>query len=41
MLAGEGSGHHSEVRQVLVGYDIIEHAEQGHYETVVTGGCWE
>lgn len=41
MLAGEGSGHHSEVRQVLVGYDEIEHAEQGNYETVVTGGHWE
>lgn len=41
MLAGDGSGHHSEVRQVLVGYDKIEHAEQGHYETVVTGGHWE
>ncbi|WP_303132857.1 hypothetical protein [uncultured Olsenella sp.] len=41
MLAGEWSGHHSEVHQILVGYDEIEHAEQGHYETVVTGGHWE
>lgn len=41
MLAGEGSGHHSEVRQVLVGYNTVQHGETGHYETVVTGGHWE
>lgn len=41
MLADEGSGHHNEAHQVLVGYDEIEHAEQGHYETVVTGGHHE
>lgn len=41
MLAGEGSGHRSEVIQVLVGYETVEHPEEGHWETVVTGGHWE
>lgn len=41
MLAGEGSGHHSEVRQVITGYNTVSHAAEGHYETRVTGGHWE
>ena len=41
MLAGEGSGHRSEVIQVLVGHETVEHPEEGHWETVVTGGHWE
>lgn len=41
MLAGEGSGHHSEVRSDVVGYDTVSHAAEGHWETCVTGGHWE
>lgn len=41
MLAGEGSGHHSEVRQVVTGYSTVSHPAEGHYETKVTGGHWE
>ncbi|WP_346687216.1 hypothetical protein [Enteroscipio rubneri] len=41
MLAGEGSGYHSEVRQVKVGEETIEHPEEGHWETLVVGGHWE
>lgn len=41
MVAGEGSGHHSEVKQVVSGYDTVNHPEQGHWETRVTGGHWE
>ena len=41
MLAGEGSGHHSEVRQVVTGYNTVSHPAEGHYETKVTGGHWE
>ncbi|MDR3847669.1 hypothetical protein [Eggerthella sp.] len=41
MLAGEGSGYHSEVRQVKVGEEIVEHPEEGHWEDVVVGGHWE
>lgn len=41
MLAGEGSGHHSEVRQVVTGYNTVNHPAEGHYETKVTGGHWE
>ena len=41
MLAGEGSGHHSEVRQVLSGYSTVHHDEIGHWETVENGGHWE
>lgn len=41
MLAGEGSGHRSEVVQVLVGHEMVEHPEEGHWETVVIGGHWE
>lgn len=40
MKAGEGSGHHSEVRQVAIRYNTINHKEEGHYETRVTGGHW-
>ena len=41
MLAGEGSGHHSEVRQVITGYNTVSHAAEGHWETKVVGGHWE
>lgn len=41
MLAGEGSGHHSEVRQVVTGYNTVNHPAEGHYETQVVGGHWE
>jgi len=41
MLAGEGSGHHSEVRQVVTGYNSVNHPAEGHYETRVVGGHWE
>lgn len=32
MLAGEGSGYHSEVQQVKTGEETIEHPEEGHWE---------
>lgn len=41
MKAGEGSGHHSEVRQVVTGHNTVSHPAEGHYETRVTGGHWE
>lgn len=41
MLAGEGSGHHSEVRQIVTGYNTISHTATGHWETRVVGGHWE
>ena len=41
MLAGEGSGYHSEVRQAKIGEETIEHPEEGHWETLVVGGRWE
>ena len=41
MKAGEGSGHHSEVRQIVSGYDTISHPAEGHWETKVVGGHWE
>lgn len=41
MMAGEGSGHHSEVRQTVSGYNTINHPAEGHYETKVVGGHWE
>lgn len=41
MLAGEGSGHHSEVRKVVTGYNTVNHPAKGHYETRVVGGHWE
>lgn len=41
MLAGEGSGHHSGVRQVLSGYSTVHHDETGHWETIENGGHWE
>lgn len=41
MLAGEGSGHHTEVSQVITGYVTTHHDAVGHYETVENGGHWE
>ncbi len=41
MLAGEGSGHHSEVRQTITGYNTIQHEATGHWETRIVGGHWE
>lgn len=41
MLAGEGSGHHSETRQTVVGYNTVSHPASGHWETRVVGGHWQ
>lgn len=41
MKAGEGSGHHSEVRQKITGYNTVSHPEEGHWETKVDGGHWD
>lgn len=41
MLAGEGSGHHTKVFQVITGYATTHHDAVGHYETVESGGHWE
>lgn len=41
MMAGEGSGHHSEVRKTVSGYNTVNHPAEGHYETKVVGGHWE
>ena len=41
MLAGEGSGHHSEVREVVTGYETVHHDSEGHWERVESGGHWE
>lgn len=41
MIAGEGSGHHSEVRQTVTGYNTVSHPAEGHWETRVVGGHWE
>lgn len=41
MLAGEGSGHHSEVRREVTGYNTVSHPAEGHWETRVVGGHWE
>lgn len=41
MLAGEGSGHHSEVRETVVGYETIHHDATGHWERIESGGRWE
>ena len=41
MKAGEGSGHHSEIRQIVTGYNMVSHKEEGHWQTKVVGGHWE
>lgn len=41
MMAGEGSGHHTEYIQVVTGSQTIHHDATGHYETVESGGHWE
>ncbi len=41
MLAGEGSGHHSEVKQSVTSYSTVSHAAEDHWETKVVGGHWE
>lgn len=41
MLAGEGSGHHSEVLETVVGYETVHHEAVGHWERTETGGHWE
>lgn len=40
MKAGEGSGHHSEVRQSITGCNTVNHPEEGHWETKAIGGHW-
>lgn len=41
MIAGEGSGHHSEVQKVVTSYNTVSHPAEGHWETKVVGGHWE
>lgn len=41
MQAGEGSGHHTEYKQVVTGYNTVGHPAEGHYTTVESGGHWE
>lgn len=41
MKAGEGSGHHSEVRREITGCNTVSHKEEGHWETKIIGGHWE
>lgn len=41
MKAGEGSGHHSETRQIIIGHNTVSHPEEGHWETKIVGGHWE
>ena len=41
MMAGEGSGHHTEYVEYLIGYDTVHHNAVGHWETVEDGGHWE
>jgi hypothetical protein len=41
MLAGEGSGHHTEVISTIVGYSTVHHDATGHYKMVENGGHWE
>lgn len=41
MLAGEGSGHHTEYVDEIIGYDTLHHDAIGHWETVEDGGHWE
>lgn len=41
MMAGEGSGHHTEAVQVVTGSQTVYHEATGHYETVESGGHWE
>lgn len=41
MLAGEGSGYHSEVIRVQTETRFVDHPEEGHWEIVSTGGHWE
>lgn len=41
MKAGEGSGHHSEARQKITGYNTVSHKEEGHWEMCDVGGYWE
>ena len=41
MLAGEGSGHHSEVLETVAGYETVHHGAAGHWERVESDGHWE
>jgi hypothetical protein len=41
MIVGEGSGHHTEYVDEIVGYDTVHHDAVGHWETVEDGGHWE
>lgn len=41
MLAGEGSGYHSEIQQEKTGEKTVAHSEKGHWETITVGGHWE
>lgn len=41
MLAGEGSGYHSEIHREKTGEKTVAHPEEGHWETAVIGGHWD
>ncbi len=41
MMAGEGSGHHTEYVDEIVRYDTVHHDAVGHWETGEDGGHWE
>lgn len=41
LLAGEGSGWHSDVRKVQVGTNTVNVPEEGHYEKKVVKAAWD
>ena len=41
MKTGEGSGHNSEIRSEITGYDTVSHNEEGHWENIVASRHWE
>ena len=41
IMAGEGSGHHTEYIESLVSYDTVHHEAVGHWEAIENGGHWE
>ena len=40
-LAGEGSGYHSEVREIQTGSKTVNVPEEGHYEKKVVKDAWD
>ena len=41
LLAGEGSGYHSEVREIQTGSKTVNVPEEGHYEKKVVKDAWD